>query len=302
MVDGFSSLVAFTRVADRRSFTEAARDLGLSASALGKSVARLEERVGARLFHRSTRSVALTAEGSRFLTRCRRILEEYDAARGELSAAVAAPRGRLRVSLPLVSVVDARLLADFIAAFPLIDLDLDYTDRLVDVIDEGFDVVIRTGEAKDTRLVARRLTRFQNRVVASPFYVSLHGAPATPADLERHARLLYRFPATGLIEPWPLQGADRLARLPATAAANAVDSLVEMSCAGLGLACLPDFAVRAPLADGRLVAMLDDFLGPPRNVALLWPSGRPTTPKVRVFVDFLLARMTRRALTPSARE
>lgn len=144
-MDRLYSFTVFAQVAETRSFVEAGRLLGVSASAVGKSVARLELKLGVRLFHRSTRSITLTAEGILFLERCQRILAEIEAAEQELLHAATAPSGRLRVSLPLISSLVLPVLGDFMYAYPDIELDLDFTDRLVDVIEEGFDAVVRTG-------------------------------------------------------------------------------------------------------------------------------------------------------------
>ena len=152
-MDSLSGFAVFVQVAETRSFVAAGRLLGVSASAVGKSVARLEERLGVRLFHRSTRSVTLTAEGILFLERSRRILAEIEAAERELSQATVAPRGRLRISLPLVSSLVLPVLGEFMQAYPDIELDLDFSDRLVDVIEEGFDAVVRSGEPADLSLI-----------------------------------------------------------------------------------------------------------------------------------------------------
>ena len=159
-MDSLNGFLVFVQVAETRSFVAAGRLMGVSASAIGKSVARLEDRLGVRLFHRSTRSITLTAEGTLFLERSRRILAEIEAAQLELSQASAAPRGRLRVSLPLVSSLVLPVLGEFMRAYPEIELDLDFTDQLVDVIEEGFDAVVRTGAPADSRLSARRLGAF----------------------------------------------------------------------------------------------------------------------------------------------
>jgi len=156
-MDRLGPLNAFVHAAESRSFTATGRELGISASAVGKAVARLEERLGVRLFHRSTRSIALTPEGEMFLRRCQTIFEEIEAAELELAQSTAAPRGKLRISLPLISMLLMPSIAGFVAAYPEIDLDLDFSDRLVDVIEEGFDAVIRTGKLSDSLLKVRTL-------------------------------------------------------------------------------------------------------------------------------------------------
>ncbi|XAH25639.1 LysR family transcriptional regulator [Xylophilus sp. GW821-FHT01B05] len=296
-MDSLSGFTVFVQVAETRSFVAAGRLLGVSASAVGKRVARLEERLGVRLFHRSTRSITLTAEGALFLARSRRVLAEIEAAELELSHTAGAPRGRLRVSLPLVSALLLPVLADFMAAYPEIELDLDFTDRLVDVVEEGFDAVVRTGEPADSRLSARRLGSFSQVLVASPAYLAARGAPAQPADLAGHACLHYRFPNSGKLEVWPLRPATGVAgaampELPTSMICNNIETRLCFALRGLGIACLPDFAVREELAQGRLRTVLDDSLAPHTlTFHALWPSGRYPSPKLRAFIDFLGARV-----------
>lgn len=292
-MDSLNGFVVFVQVAETRSFVAAGRELGVSASAIGKSVARLEEKLGVRLFHRSTRSVTLTAEGALFLERSRRILAEIDAAELELSQASAAPRGRLRVSLPLVSSLMLPVLGEFMRAYPQIELDLDFTDRMVDVIEEGFDAVVRTGEPADSRLSARRLGSFHMRLVASPDYLARRGVPQTPAHLEQHSCLHYRFPNSGKLETWALRHAAGAAelQLPTSMICNNIETRVCFALRGLGIAYLPDFAIREPLAAGLLQPILVDQVGGDGVFNVLWPASKYPSPKVRVLVDFLCAKV-----------
>lgn len=286
-MDGLGSLSAFVRAAEARSFTVAGRQLGLTASAVGKAVARLEERVGVRLLHRSTRTVSLTAEGAMFLERCRRILAEVEAAELELAQTQGAPRGRLKVSLPLVGILMMPPICGFMRAYPEIELDLDFSDRLVDVIEEGFDVVLRAGEVADSRLMSRMAGTFRLVLAGSPLYFAARGVPRLPADLAGHACLQHRYATSGKLEPWPLRGLPRDPALPATALANTIEPLIAMAEAGLGIACLPDLAIRRQLADGTLVTVLDDHTEHAGPFRLLWPASRYVSPKVRAFVDFM---------------
>lgn len=291
-MDSLNGVTVFVQVADTRSFVAAGRQLGVSASAVGKSVARLEDKLGVRLFHRSTRSITLTAEGTLFLARSRRILAELEAAELELSHSAAAPRGRLRVSLPLVSSLVLPVLADFMHHYPEIELDLDFTDRMVDVIDEGFDAVVRTGEPSDSRLSSRRLGRYRLQLVASPAYFARHGRPLSPADLAHHRCLHYRFPNSGKLEAWPFIGGDAVAPvLPTSMICNNIETRLCFALRGLGITCLPDFAIREALADGRLQSVLDEHVDHSGSFRLLWPSGRQASPKLRVFIDFLCERV-----------
>ena len=292
-MDSLNGFVVFVQVAETRSFVAAGRELGVSASAIGKSVARLEEKLGVRLFHRSTRSVTLTAEGTLFLERSRRILAEIDAAELELSQASAAPRGRLRVSLPLVSSLMLPVLGEFMRAYPQIELDLDFTDRMVDVIEEGFDAVVRTGEPADSRLSARRLGSFHMRLVASPDYLARRGVPLVSAELEQHSCLHYRFPNSGKLESWVLRRAAGEAelQLPTSMICNNIETRVCFALRGLGIAYLPDFAIREPLAAGLLQPILVDQVGGAGVFNVLWPASKYPSPKVRALVDFLCAKV-----------
>ncbi len=288
-MDRFGSLNVFVRAAETRSFTEAGRQLGISSSAVGKAISRLEGRLGVRLFHRSTRSIALTPEGATFLTRCQRIIEEIEAAEAELALATAAPRGRLRVSMPLVSTLMMPVIGAFMKAYPDITLDIDFSDRMVDVIEEGFDVVTRTGDAADSTLVTRTMGTFRQVIVGSPAYFARRGVPAEPEQLREHACLQHRFLTTGKLRRWPLSrdGETLDIELPTVAIATAVEPLISLAEQGLGLACTPDFMVRAQCADGSLVAVLQPYLDSPSVFRALWPSGRQISPKARVFVDYL---------------
>ena len=288
-MDNLAGLTAFVQAAELRSFVAAGRMLGISASAVGKSIARLEARLGVRLFQRSTRSIALTSEGSVFLERCRRILGEIEAAELELSNSKNAPQGRLRVSLPQVGSLLNPVLAAFARAYPQVELDLDFSDRRVDVIEEGYDAVVRAGESADSRLMSRQLGQFQLQLVAAPAYLAQHGTPAQPADLRGHTCLLYKFPSSGKVEAWPLPDwpALQAGGLPAVLNCNNVDTLLHFAENGLGIAALPDFAVRAALAAGRLRPLLEAHRQHDGAFRILWPSSRHLTPKLRAFIDFL---------------
>ena len=292
-MDSLGALNAFVQAAEARSFTEAAIQLGVSASAVGKAIARLEERLSVRLFHRSTRSVTLTPEGTLFLERCRRIFCEVEAAGAELLQIKEAPRGKLRVSLPMAGMLLMPTLTAFMRAYPEVEIDLDFSDRMVDVIEEGFDAVIRSGDLGDSRLMTRQIGTFHPYLVASPAYFERHGTPTAPRDLKQHHCLHHRFPSTGKLEPWPLMEGGTAANvdLPVTAVSNALDPLIHMAEEGLGIACLPDFTIRRQMREGTLVAVLENQLRRCGTYRILWPSSRYLSPKLRVFVDFMAANL-----------
>lgn len=293
-MDNLAGVSAFVQAAETLSFVDAGRVLGISASAVGKSIARLENRLGVRLFHRSTRSMTLTTEGRRFLLRCQRILEEMAAAKRDISDTHSAPRGKLRVSLPLVGGLLNPVLAEFVRNYPDIELEADFSDRRVDVVEEGFDAVIRVGETEDSRLMSRQLGTFHLQLVAAPDYLHRAGIPLQPADLHGHAGLLYKFPSTGKVEPWPLEGWEkRIETLAHRLVCNTVDTLIYLAESGQGIACLPDFAVKRALEQGRLQQILREHCRHSGSFKVLWPSSKHLTPKLRVFIDTLSARLFR---------
>ncbi|WVT71835.1 LysR family transcriptional regulator [Sinorhizobium chiapasense] len=292
-MDKLGALSIFIQVAEAGSFVAAGHRLGLSGSAVGKAIARLEDEMGVRLFNRSTRSMALTEDGSFFLDTCRRIQSEFESAQAQLSRSHATPRGQLRVSLPLAGMLLMPTISDFMRAYPLINLDLDFTDRLVDVIEEGFDAVIRTGEVKDTRLMSRKLGTFRHRIVAAPDYLAAHGRPKVPEDLLGHRCLHHRYANSGRLEPWPLvrDGREVKLDLPVTTVASTLEPLIFLAERSFGITCLPPFAVSPELAEGKLVSLLEDCLRETGTFRVLWPTNRYLSPKVRAFVDFMAANL-----------
>jgi DNA-binding transcriptional LysR family regulator len=288
-MDSLGSLSVFIQAADTRSFTTAGKQLGISSSAVGKAIARLEGRLGVRLFNRSTRSVALTPEGGVFLGRCHRIMEEIEAAENELAQAATTPHGKLKVSLPLVGMLLTPAIARFLEAYPKVELNLDYSDRVVDVFNEGFDVVIRLGSRTGEGLASQRLGSFPYVMVGSPAYLARRGTPTATADLAGHACLRYRYPSTGKLEEWALhrEEGDMLGDLPVTAVASMVEPLIAMAVDGLGIACLPDFAVRKQLESGSLMSILPDAVCGVGLLSALWPAGHQVSPKVTAFVEAL---------------
>jgi DNA-binding transcriptional LysR family regulator len=284
-MDSLSTIVSFVRAADLQGFAAAGRALGISSSAVGKNVARLEQQLGVRLFHRTTRQVRLTQEGALFHARCRRILDELADAQAMLQSAVATPRGRLRVSLPVIGYrFLLPMLPAFKARYPEIDLELDFNDRLVDVVEEGFDIVIRSGALDDSPLVARRLGPFRFLLVAAPAYLAARGTPRQPAELAQHACLRYQFASSGRIEDWKLQGLPE--QLPTALVCNNMEAMLGAATAGMGIAWMPDFLAHDALRRGELVQVLADQPRVAGQFSALWPSSRQLSPKVRAFVDF----------------
>jgi DNA-binding transcriptional LysR family regulator len=285
-VDSLSALGVFMRAAESRSFTNAGRQLSISSSAVGKAISRLEDRLGVRLFHRNTRAITLTPEGELFLESCRRIFSEINKIEQEF-ATRRSPKGKFKVSLPLFGMLMIPTLQVFLKEFPEIELDMDFTDHLVDVIDGGYDAVVRTGESTDSRLMSRRLGTYRLEVVGSPLYFAKAGVPTTPAELVAHSCLHHRYPTSGKLERWPFAKSGPYAdvTLPIAAAVSTIEPLVSLAELGIGIACVPDFAVRRQIADGSLVRILDCYVEHSGIFRAVWPSSHHMSPKLRAFVN-----------------
>lgn len=289
IMDSLTALTSFVRTAETLSFVQAAQLLGISASAVGKNVARLEQQLGVRLFNRSTRSVSLTAEGVLLLTRTRPILEQLRDVEAEITQAVAHPSGKLHVSLPVVGYrLITPLLPRFSQLYPDVELDCDFSDRLVNVIDEGFDVAIRSGEMQDSRLQARALGPFRFVLCASPDYLAARGVPLSSAELITHHCILFRFPATGLIQNWELNDLRITGDFQPlkTLTVNNIEAMVQSTLAGMGISYVPDFVVWDLLDQGRLVEVLPGSCIRESGFSAIWP-GRYLSPRLRCFIDFL---------------
>lgn len=293
-MDSLSGIVSFVHAAEHLSFVATGRALGISASAVGKNIAKLEESTGTRLFHRTTRRVSLTEEGALFYERCRRILDDLREAEAMLADVTRAPRGRLRIGAPTIGYRFLMpLLPEFRRCYPDIELDIDFNDRLVDVVEEGLDAVIRSGVLRDSSLVARTLGPFRFVLCASPAYLEEYGTPQVPSDLQSHDCLRFRFPTSGKLQAWQLtdaQGVDPFGR-PSPLTCNNMEALRGAAIAGLGIAYMPDFLACSAFADGTLTEILGHHLVDPGQFSILWPSNRHLSPRLRVFVDFIVDRL-----------
>jgi DNA-binding transcriptional LysR family regulator len=284
-VDRLSALTVFARVAESGSFAAAGRELGVSASAAGKSVARLEARLRVRLFHRSSRELRTTAEGERLLVHVRRILAELDEAESELSTSTGEPRGVLRVSLPVAGAPFLAALADFSATFPRVDLDVELTNRNVDLVRERFDIALRSGSLTSSALTTRALGEFRMVLVASPAYLKACGTPRAVRDLLHHDQLEFRLSTSGR-----LLSIANLTYGRTAIVANTLDALIELARHGRGIAAVPDFMVSDDVARGALVPVLPDEVSETIPMQLVWVTRKHLPTKVRAFVDFMVKR------------
>lgn len=293
-LDDLVSLALFARVVEAGSFTAAARAVGLSKSAVSARVARLEDRLGARLLHRTTRRLSLSQAGAALYERAARMVAAANDAAELAEGASREPRGRLRISAPvtLAQMFLGPVLAEFLRAQPSVQIDLDASDRMVDLVAEGFDLAVRIANLRDSSLVARKLATDRLVVVGSPSYLARAGTPRSVADLAQHNCLRYA-QVSGSAE-WGFRGFERVRQV---VEGNLVVSdgtvLREAAAAGLGLAVLPAFMVAAELASRRLVPVLEEL--PRREIGIfaVYPHRRNVPAKVRAFVDFLVARFAR---------
>jgi DNA-binding transcriptional LysR family regulator len=290
-----NGLVVFARVVEEKGFSSAARRLGLSKSAVSKQISQLEDRVGARLLNRTTRRLSLTDVGAAFYERCARILAEAEEAELAVSHLQTVPRGTLRISGPTSfgGRYLAAALADFLGLYPELRVDLILNDRVVDLVDEGFDVAVRIGRLADSSLIAKRLCPMPRLIVASPAYVAKHGRPDRPEDLVHHNCLLYSYQATG--EVWHVQdrqGVSTSVHVTGNFRANNGEVLLEGARAGVGVALLPAFLAGPDVCTGRLVEVLAPDVDTAQAVSAVYPHNRHLSAKVRVFVDFLAERFS----------
>lgn len=288
-----TALLAFAETVKRGSFAGAARELGLSPSAVAKAVARLEASLGLRLLHRTTRQVSLAGDGVELYERCRRIVEDIEALREEASGVRGTPRGTLRLNMPIVwgRMYAVPRLAELAARHPELNLELSFSDRYVDLVREGLDAVVRIGALSDSSLIARRIGEQHMILVAGTGYVARRGRPVHPDDLAAHDCLAFRLPSSGRIRPWGLRiGRRSVERVPASRCVlDDGEALVEAAASGMGIIQLPDYIAAGQIAAGRLVEVLANHRPPPLPISLVLPSARQITPRIRVLIEALSA-------------
>jgi DNA-binding transcriptional LysR family regulator len=291
--DRARALALFAAVVEQGSFSAAARMLEMSPSAVSRAVDRIEGRLGVRLLLRSTRALSLTTEGQLYLQAARRILADLDDAEQEI-ADRGVPRGRLRVSAALSHgrLCIVPLLGEFASLYPHILVDFALTDAVVDVAGGEADVAIRFGRLADSALTARKLGETGRIIVASPDYLAVNGMPQTPEDLHRFNCLNFNFRRVEPVWPFRCDGQDFALSVKGSIEANNGETLGQLAAAGVGVARVGRFSVAPELADGRLVPILEAFN--PGDVELIhavFVAGASTPTRVRVFVDFLAARL-----------
>lgn len=291
-MDRLSAMEAFVRVVEAGSFVAAADRLGLSTSSLSRLVADLEQHLGARLLNRTTRRLSLTESGQAYYERCVTLLADVAEAEAVAGQSAAQARGTLRLtcSYSMAEQTVAPAIAAFVERHPAVKFELIVSDRIVDLIEEGFDLAIRVGSVGSDRLVARRLGSMQLVLCAAPAYLERQGTPASPADLPRHNALTYAYSASPRV--WRFTdaaGTPHDVRVTGNLHANSGDALRAAAIAGLGILYEPDFLVGSALRTGQLVRLLPDYSGAGGDIWAVYPSRRHLSLKVRLFVDHIAA-------------
>jgi len=297
-MDKLDSLRAFVKVVELGSFSEAGRQLRLSRSAISKYVGELEESLGVQLLNRTTRHASPTEAGQTYFEHAMTILADIDAADQAVAQAQSSPRGLLRVNAPMSfgTLQLGPAVADFMATYPELQIQLVLSDDQVDPMQGGFDVTLRIADLESSSLIARKIVAIDRAVCASPDYLKEHGTPKLPEDLRKHALLTYGFLLTG--NQWKLTGkdGDHWIQPSWTLCVNNAEVLRDAALRGRGIALLPTFIAGDALRAGTLQRVLKPYKAPPLTLYAIYPPTRHLAVKVRLFIDFLVARF---AGTPS---
>lgn len=290
-MDRFDAMRIFTRIVELRSFTQAAHDLGYPKATVTHAIKQLEARLRVRLLQRTTRQVTPTLDGEAYYQRCVRLLADLEETESVFTSAAQQPAGKLRVDLHATLAMHfvMPVLGQFCARHPLIELEIGMGDRLVDLVREGVDCVLRVGELGDSSMVARRVARLEQLTCASPAYLAAHGTPRTLAELDGHRAVNFFSAQTGKVWPFDfkLDGQRHSVSLPGTVSVNNADAYHACCRAGMGLIQAPRYHLEQALATGELVEVLAPLRPDPLPVSVLYPHHRQLSPRVRVFADWV---------------
>lgn len=286
-----TGLIAFARAGSMGSYTAAARSLGISPSAVSKSVQRFEQRLGVSLFTRTTRSLTLTPEGRDLHGRALKLLQDADEIEQIATAVRAEPSGMLRIaaSLPIGLHLIAPSLPHFRALYPKVMIDLRLDDHVIDLVAHGIDIAVRIGDLTDSRLLSRRLAPLRLCAFASPAYLAANGTPAHPEDLEGHETVNLRYQSTGQLFRWPFRVGEREIEIVPSSAVivDVSEAVIATVVAGGGIGISAAFIAAPYVARGELVPVLADHAVERHNITALWPESRRTNPAVRAFLAHL---------------
>jgi DNA-binding transcriptional LysR family regulator len=289
-VDRFKEMQAFAAVADAGSFVRAAESLQVSKTAVSRLIGDLEARLGVRLLHRTTRRLSLTAEGEVFHARCKALTADVEEAEAEVTARAGEAVGQLRLNVPVSFGLMhlAPLWPAFLQQHPKVTLDVTLADRIIDLVDEGYDLAVRIAQLPASSLVSRKIASTRLVLCASPDYLRRHGEPSHPADIARHAVFTYTLLATG--DTWNFEGPDGPVEVRVTPRlrSNNGDTCCAAALQHQGIVLQPSFMVSHHLRAGALVEVLPQYRSLELGVYALYASRRHVTPKVRVVIDFLV--------------
>jgi len=289
-MDQLACMRSFTRVAELRSFTRAADSLGLSRAVVSTHVADLERHLRSQLFHRTTRRVGLTGDGAEYLARAQRILAELEAADDAVRRTRIAVQGRLRVDLPVAfgRALLIPALPRFTQRYPELQLEVQLNDRVIDLIEEEVDLVVRAGPVKEPHLIARRIVDTRLVTCACPEYLREHGAPAEPDELRRHKLIGHLSSSSHRPYRWLFQRGSvrRQLQLPFSVSFNSVEARIQAAIRGVGIVQSPDIMVAEALAAGKLQVVLSEWSAPGAPLMVVCRSAARNSPKIRVFADF----------------
>lgn len=292
-MDRFNAMRLFTRIVELASFSKAADDLQIPAATATYAIKQLEARLGVRLLQRTTRHVSTTLDGQAYYQRCVRILADVEETEAGFGTSGVAPRGRLRADLQgtLARRYVLPRLPEFFARYPDIELDLGMGDRLVDLVREGVDCVLRVGELRDSSMVGRRVATLQQLTCASADYLARHGTPHTLADLQAQGHRAVNFYSASTGKPFPFEflvdGQNHSLTLPGAVSVGSAEAYAACCAAGLGLVQMPRYHIEAELRSGAICEVLAPWRPPSLPVTVLYPHARQLSPRVRVFVDWL---------------
>ena len=289
-MDLFQAMKVFAKVAEVGSLSGAARALDISNPSVTRHVTDLETYLNARLFNRSTRRLSLTETGAAYLERCKQVLLDLEDATLAAGVSVAKPSGTLRINAPVSFAVNhlGRVLPRYAQRYPEVNLEVSLSDRIVDLVEEGYDLAIRIGRIQDSSLVVRKIAPLRLLVCAAPAYLKAHGTPREPKDLARHICLTYSYAASR--DEWKFMhdGKTQAVRVKGPMHANNGDLLREAALAGMGIVLQPSFIVGDDVRAHKLVALLPDYQALTGAINAVYPSRRHLSAKVRTFVDFLI--------------
>ncbi|HEY4060163.1 MAG TPA: LysR family transcriptional regulator [Kofleriaceae bacterium] len=288
-----NDIVVFTKVVETKSFTGAAEQLGLPKSTVSRKLAQLEERLGVRLVQRTTRKLALTDVGEAYYQRAARIVADIAAAEQIVTDMQATPRGRLRISAPndLSAQYLGTIVAEFSSSHPDITVELDATDRVVDLIEESYDLAIRIGPLVESTLIAKRLASFSSVLVAAPSYLTKRPAPTNVEELEDHEKVL--FLPSARMQGWTLVNGEQTYEFsrPARFSSNNILAAVAATQAGAGVAVLPEFVVGCDIHNKKLIRVLPDWKSQTNEVHAVYPARQNLPPRLSLFLDYLAKSM-----------